>query len=108
MKVGRNDPCPCGSGKKYKKCHDLLNDGAAGRHVSMPSRELLERKLAEFQALQTQRERQQGLGHPIISEVLNGYRIVAVGNEIHWSREWKTFHDFLLYYTWFQTFNATS
>ncbi|WP_416145476.1 SEC-C metal-binding domain-containing protein [Planococcus koreensis] len=33
--VGRNDPCPCGSGKKYKKCHgkqqtvsinDLVND----------------------------------------------------------------------------------
>ena len=23
--VGRNDPCPCGSGKKYKKCH-----GASG------------------------------------------------------------------------------
>jgi tetratricopeptide (TPR) repeat protein len=21
MKVGRNDPCPCGSGKKFKKCH---------------------------------------------------------------------------------------
>ncbi|HSY53157.1 MAG TPA: SEC-C metal-binding domain-containing protein, partial [Opitutaceae bacterium] len=20
-KVGRNDPCPCGSGKKYKHCH---------------------------------------------------------------------------------------
>ena len=20
QKVGRNDPCPCGSGKKYKKC----------------------------------------------------------------------------------------
>ena len=19
--TGRNDPCPCGSGKKYKKCH---------------------------------------------------------------------------------------
>ncbi len=19
--VGRNDPCPCGSGKKYKQCH---------------------------------------------------------------------------------------
>jgi len=24
-KVGRNDPCPCGSGKKYKKCHGALN-----------------------------------------------------------------------------------
>jgi hypothetical protein len=20
-KIGKNDPCPCGSGKKYKKCH---------------------------------------------------------------------------------------
>jgi preprotein translocase subunit SecA len=24
-KVGRNDPCPCGSGKKYKHCHGRLN-----------------------------------------------------------------------------------
>ena len=24
-KPGRNDPCPCGSGKKYKKCHGLNN-----------------------------------------------------------------------------------
>ena len=23
-RVGRNDPCPCGSGKKYKNCHGLL------------------------------------------------------------------------------------
>ena len=23
-KVGRNDPCPCGSGKKYKHCHGAL------------------------------------------------------------------------------------
>jgi preprotein translocase subunit SecA len=23
-KVGRNDPCPCGSGKKYKQCHGQL------------------------------------------------------------------------------------
>ncbi|MFV2007168.1 MAG: SEC-C metal-binding domain-containing protein, partial [Longimicrobiales bacterium] len=21
---GRNDPCPCGSGKKYKKCHGRM------------------------------------------------------------------------------------
>ena len=24
VKVGRNDPCPCGSGKKYKECHGRL------------------------------------------------------------------------------------
>jgi preprotein translocase subunit SecA len=23
-KIGRNDPCPCGSGKKYKQCHGKL------------------------------------------------------------------------------------
>ena len=27
-KVGRNDPCPCGSGKKYKNCHGKLEGGA--------------------------------------------------------------------------------
>jgi len=25
VKVGRNDPCPCGSGKKYKQCHGALS-----------------------------------------------------------------------------------
>src|SRR5215216_4229688 len=30
MKIGRNDPCPCGSGKKYKKCC-LAKDEAAAR-----------------------------------------------------------------------------
>jgi preprotein translocase subunit SecA len=24
-KVGRNEPCPCGSGQKYKQCHGKLN-----------------------------------------------------------------------------------
>ncbi len=30
-KVGRNDPCPCGSGKKYKKCH--LDEDAGARRA---------------------------------------------------------------------------
>ena len=25
QKVGRNDPCPCGSGRKYKHCHGKLS-----------------------------------------------------------------------------------
>ena len=25
VKVGRNDPCPCGSGKKFKQCHGALS-----------------------------------------------------------------------------------
>ncbi len=33
-KVGRNDPCPCGSGKKYKKCcgREVLATNEEGRH----------------------------------------------------------------------------
>jgi len=30
-RVGRNDPCPCGSGKKYKKCHMLIDEGVGTR-----------------------------------------------------------------------------
>ena len=30
MKIGRNDPCHCGSGKKYKQCH-LAKDEAKER-----------------------------------------------------------------------------
>ena len=26
-RVGRNDPCPCGSGKKYKHCHETQANG---------------------------------------------------------------------------------
>ena len=29
-KIGRNDPCPCGSGKKYKKCHGITAEGSSG------------------------------------------------------------------------------
>jgi preprotein translocase subunit SecA len=32
-KVGRNDPCPCGSGKKYKKCHGVERYSAKIQHA---------------------------------------------------------------------------
>ena len=34
-KVGRNEPCPCGSGKKFKHCHGLLV-GEVGRNQPCP------------------------------------------------------------------------
>jgi SEC-C motif-containing protein len=36
VKPGRNDPCWCGSGKKYKKCH-LAADEKSGRTASAPT-----------------------------------------------------------------------
>lgn len=37
VKVGRNDPCPCGSGKKYKKCCGAADAAAECRTVSATS-----------------------------------------------------------------------
>lgn len=31
QKIGRNDPCHCGSGKKYKNCHEKLSGGIETR-----------------------------------------------------------------------------
>jgi preprotein translocase subunit SecA len=37
-KIGRNDPCPCGSGKKYKKCHGAVipPSSAGGEKAGTP------------------------------------------------------------------------
>jgi preprotein translocase subunit SecA len=36
-KIGRNDPCPCGSGKKYKKCHGAATAPAAAAAAASKS-----------------------------------------------------------------------
>lgn len=38
MKIGRNDPCPCGSGKKYKKCCLVTDYVETGREESIRAR----------------------------------------------------------------------
>lgn len=35
-KVGRNDPCPCGSGLKYKKCHAVRQDDPFKKAAAEP------------------------------------------------------------------------
>jgi SEC-C motif len=45
MKLTRNDPCPCGSGKKYKRCH-LESDQTLARE--QPSPRVVERDGAQF------------------------------------------------------------
>src|SRR5260221_105432 len=93
-KVGRNDPCPCGSGKKYKRCHG----GSASQPAAMGEAELkeeMDKWLKRVQAEELQRQEQQGFGRPIISTVVNGVRCVAVGDQVYRSTKWKIFHDFL-------------
>lgn len=51
--------------------------------------------VARHEAKEFQRREQQGLGKPIISTHFQNHRVVAVGRTIHFSKKWKTFHDFL-------------
>lgn len=54
---------------------------------------------ARHEAKELQRVEQQGLGRPIIAARMdNGYQFVAVNNRLHYSKSWKTFHDFLIDY----------
>jgi hypothetical protein len=100
-KIGRNDPCPCGSGRKFKLCHggreyELPNLAAKARlekFLETEGRQLLE----EHKAKELQRQKQQGLGRPIISLEHKGIRHVAVANRLY-SGKWKTFSDFLFDY----------
>lgn len=63
---GRNDPCPCGRGKKFKKCHL----GSESRITS------------SVQVDPAYRQRQQGLGKAIIAAEFKGERFVAVKNRL--------------------------
>jgi tetratricopeptide (TPR) repeat protein len=49
-KIGRNDPCPCGSGKKYKQCC-LAKDEAAALAASPPAETKQSRRHARAEAL---------------------------------------------------------
>jgi len=89
-KIGRNERCSCGSGKKYKRCH-----GSHAAALPPDFDEQLSRAMRRSEAERVQREKQQGLGKPIISTEVAGTRVVAVGNIIYSSKRWKTFHDFL-------------
>lgn len=90
MKQKRNEKCACGSGKKYKKCHYLMepvkNNGQ--EHDISQVIQLMEAK-------EHQRKQQQGLGRPIIAADFQGHKLIAVGSQLHYSKDYKTFHDFL-------------
>lgn len=98
MKIGRTDPCPCGSGKKFKKCHDNVRFELPvliqQAHIDQQVEEEGTRLLEEHRAKEIQRQAQQGLGRPIISTEFKSYRFVAVGSKVHYGK-WKTFYDFL-------------
>jgi len=95
-KVGRNAPCPCGSGKKYKKCC-LLSTGNPVETKS-PLLEEIAQELRKRRLTELKRREKFGEVRPCIHADFDGKKFVAVGSELHYSPKWKTFPDFLMSY----------
>jgi hypothetical protein len=104
MKIGRNDFCPCGSGKKFKKCClDAANPvlpTAAERKKNADFRAQAEAMFRQQRASENIRKQQQGYGNPITSwfDEGRGLRFVAVKTTVHWSKDWLIFPNFLDYF----------
>lgn len=98
--ISRNKPCPCGSGKKFKHCCGAIAPATSAPQGSPPAEALarFDLELRRHEAKEHRRRLMQGLGRPIISLESHGYRLVAVGNEVLWSKKWGTFTDFLFDY----------
>ena len=90
--------CPCGSGKKYKRCHGTGSANQPPPTADAAMQHVAQISLMRHEARRKEMEAQFGLGRPPISLELNGYRLVAVGPELHWSKSWNTFPDFLMDY----------
>lgn len=106
MKVGRNDLCPCGSGKKFKQCHFAAQHGLI-LPQSMPRSDalplgLLKRAKQEFERQQKDEEDRVakfGRVRPIIyTQGFNEQTLVGVGSAIYQTPKQSTFTNFLLNY----------
>jgi hypothetical protein len=85
-KVGRNDPCPCGSGKKYKKCC-LISTAVV--EAAPPNNEELNGAIPSEIVPGTKRL-------TLKSYVWKGYRWRIIWNGMHYGPLAETFHDFLI------------
>jgi hypothetical protein len=102
MKTGRNDPCPCGSGRKFKKC--CLTKAAPGNLPSTAQTQAVLKFALEVKRREAEEHARVEKFGKVRAEIATenfGRTLVAVGSKIHWSEEgkgWITFPDFLLDY----------
>lgn len=89
-KIGRNQPCSCGSGRKFKKCH-----GQTSATVGSTAAIAAEARLRAQKATEMVRQRAEGHGRPVISTEFKDYRFVAIGSQMAYGR-WRFFTDFLI------------
>lgn len=101
-KIGRNDPCPCGSGKKYKKCHISSGLPLVPRITKIEPSVETERIRQEIETQQVERrKRLVELGvfiDFVIPTHFQGKKIWALGSRIYpYQKEDETFHEFIVH-----------
>lgn len=48
LKTGRNDPCPCKSGKKNNKCHGSMEEKIDIKDPNIPVQSIIEREVKAY------------------------------------------------------------
>jgi hypothetical protein len=92
-KIGRNAPCPCGSGKKFKHCH--LNSAIPASSILASG----DRNDLGINELKEAMQRPIPVGQLIGPQVVfNGERLRAVRNVLHRRPLKETFTEFLLHH----------
>lgn len=95
MKQGRNSICSCGSGKKFKRCHGEFKRNEVLTPYPRPLPPEIISQIKEHYSKQFMHKEKYGDIKEIISVEFNGQRVVATGNKLNYSSEWKVFPDFL-------------
>lgn len=101
--TGRNDLCPCGSRKKYKKCCGRLNVHAPIPDIPITSPRWQVRSIKDlppeerriWDNMNRQTLSEQFSGPRSISAQFKGYTFRAIGNRLHYTPQQKSYLDFI-------------
>ena len=86
-------PCPCGSEIEFKNCcMKRIKEMEEAHRAAWPSIAL---DLEKRRRADRVRRARYGEVKPILNADYKGYKVVAVGDRIHFSKQWRTFPDFL-------------
>ena len=97
MKIGRNQPCPCGSGNKYKRCCGAFKTtpGLGTRPYPHPIPPEVLKHFARRERERIAHKARHGEVREIITAEVGDWRFVASGKTLVYSKTWNVFPDFL-------------
>jgi hypothetical protein len=95
VQTSRLEPCPCGSGKRYKHCHGITDQLSSfdNQHPKISTTKLS--GLIKVEQSGKPHRKIHGEVKPSLHTEIDGNKFVVVGNELHFGGRWKLFTDFL-------------